>query len=195
MADCTFAQSECNRPFFGYVEVDAERHHSVRTQSAVPFKLTVCGEFEALSGMFQAAVRLPVTVGLNSKLTVQLAPAGRALGQLVEDWRKELALVPVKLCEPSVTDADPVFLSVTTCAADVAPTLVEEKVRLLGDTVRVPVEVVVAVPARVTFCGELEALSVRLQVAVKLPAAVGLNSKSMVQLAPAAIVLGQLVED
>ena len=105
----------------------------------------------------------------------------------------ELASAPVKLTLPSVTDVEPVFLSVNVWAAEVDPFLVVAKERLLGDTVRVAADA--PVPERATFCGELDALSVMAQVAVSVPEAVGLNSMFTVQLAPAATVPGQLVED
>jgi hypothetical protein len=49
------------------------------------------------------------------------------------------------------------------------------------------------VPVRVTFCGELTALSATLSVAVSTPAAAGLKLTEIVQLAPAASVDPQVV--
>ena len=61
----------------------------------------------------RAAVSAPVTAGLNSTDTVQLAEAARVDPQVVADFRKELGSVPVRETELSVTDPVPVFLIVT----------------------------------------------------------------------------------
>ena len=47
-------------------------------------------------------------------------------------------------------------------------------------------DVVVPVPVKATFCGLPEALSVNVNVPVRLPAAVGVNFTLIVQLAPGA---------
>jgi hypothetical protein len=82
-----------------------------------------------------------------------------------------------------VKTAVPVFLSVIACAADEEPMLVEAKVRLVGE--RLTAGAVTLVPLRVTVCGEPGALSLKLRVAVKVPAAVGLKVKFVRQDAPA----------
>jgi hypothetical protein len=51
----------------------------------------------------------------------------------------------------------PVFLSVTVCAADVEPILVELKVRLVVE--RLTAGAPAPVPVRVAVCGELGAVS------------------------------------
>ena len=80
----------------------------------------------------------------------------------------------------------PVFLSVTTCAADEEPTLVEAKVRLVGE--RLTAGAPPPVPVSATVCGEPGAVSLNLRVAVKVPAAVGLKVNVVRQEAPAASV-------
>jgi hypothetical protein len=75
-------------------------------------------------------------------------------------------------------------LMVTTCAAEVAPTFVVAKVRLLGVNETVANEA--PVPVSATVCGEPDALSVAARLAVAVPAAVGAKATDRVQLAPAA---------
>ncbi len=124
----------------------------------VPLRATVCGEPVALSAMESDAARAPAAAGLNSTETVQLAAAARLVPQVVADFRNELALVPVTVSEESVTAEVPVFLMVTSWAAVVEPTVVEAKVRLVGETVTVGVAAA-PVPEREILCGEFAALS------------------------------------
>jgi hypothetical protein len=49
----------------------------------VPVRLTVCGLPAALSEMLTNAVRVPVAVGLNVTLIVQLPPAATELPQVL----------------------------------------------------------------------------------------------------------------
>lgn len=100
----------------------------------VPVRATVCGEPVALSAIERLAVKAPAAVGLNSTETVQLAAAARVVPQVVADFRKEAALVPVMVSEVSVTVTVPVFFTVTVCAAVVEPTVVDAKVRLVGES-------------------------------------------------------------
>ena len=105
------------------------------------------------------AAKAPVVVGLNSKEFVQLAPAAKGLVQVVADLVKELAPLPVMVVDAvKETAIVPVFLSVTTCTAEVEPTAVDGKVRLLVERERVGIEL--PVPLRATVFGEPVALSV-----------------------------------
>jgi len=61
-----------------------------------------------------------------------------------------------------------------------------------GNTVKLTVDCV-PVPERISFCGLLNALSVTVTLAVRLPVAVGLKVTVMPQLAPAAKVLPQVL--
>ena len=88
---------------------------------------------------------------------------------------------------PSVTAEALVFFTVTTCAAVVEPTVVEAKVRVVGDTVTVRAAAT-PVPVRATVCGDPVALSVKEMAPVAEPAAAGSKSADTVQLAPAASV-------
>ena len=176
--------------------IDAGVSVTVGVEDApVPVRATVCGEPVALSATERLAVRDPVTVGLNSTETVQLAPAARVAPQVVADFRNDVALVPVVVSEESVTVPVPVFLTVTTWAAVVEPTTVDAKARLAGESETVNVCAAVPVPVRATACGEPVALSATERLAVRAPAAAGLNSTETVQLAPAARVVPQVVAD
>ena len=79
------------------------------------------------------------------------------------------------------------MVSVTIWAGLVMPTVTGAKYRLVGESLAV-----VPTPARLTFCGLPAALSVTLNIAVRVPDAVGLNSTMMLQLAPAASELPQV---
>lgn len=70
------------------------------------------------------------------------------------------------------------------------PTAWLPKVRMVGLAVTVVVGAAVAVPDRVTSCGEPVALSVTAMFPVRFPAVVGANAALIVQLAPAARVAG-----
>lgn len=159
----------------------------------VPVSFTVCGEPVALSATERLPVSAPAAVGLNSTETVQLAAAARVAPHVVADLRNEVALVPVMVSEVSVTVAVPVFFTVTNCAAVVEPTVVEAKVRLVGESVTV--SGAVPVPVSFTVCGEPVALSAIERLPVRAPAAAGLNSTETVQLAAAASVAPQVVAD
>lgn len=68
-----------------------------RTYFPVPERLTICGLVMALSAMFSTATRVPVAVGLNMTLTVQLVPAARVEPQVEADWEKSSEFAPVNV--------------------------------------------------------------------------------------------------
>jgi len=78
----------------------------------------------------------------------------------------------------------PGLFSVTVLAGLVVRTFCEEKDRLDGETVA-PGPPVVPVPLRLTDCGLPAALSPTLSVAVRVPAALGVNETLIVQFVPA----------
>src|SRR5438552_7431833 len=80
----------------------------------------------------------------------------------------------------------------TACGALLVPTFCEPNVKLVGVTVNWGV-LEAPVPVNDTFCGLLEAESVRVSVPVRVPPAVGVNVTLTVQLAPAARLLPQLL--
>jgi len=84
----------------------------------VPARLTVCGLPVALSVMVIVPGRLPVAVGVNVTLMVQLAPAATELPQVLVWAYCALAAMLVTL-----SAAVPVLVSVTVCAALVVFTI------------------------------------------------------------------------
>jgi len=121
---------------------------------------------------------------LNAIESVQLAPAASDVEQVFAANEKSLAFVPVKTKDFTVNAVVLVFLSVTTCAAEVVPVFVVANFRLAG--VNETVASAAPVPFSATVCGEPVALSVVVRLAVALPAAAGLNAIESVQLAPTA---------
>jgi hypothetical protein len=83
-----------------------------------PIRLTVCGLLLALSLTVIVPVSVPVVVGLNVTLIVQLAPAAKLEPQLFVSAK--LALVAMLLIVRLVV---PVLVSVTGCAVLVVPTV------------------------------------------------------------------------
>ena len=83
----------------------------------------------------------------------------------------------------------PVFWTVKVWPTLVVPTFWLPKARLLGFVVTV-VSAAVAVPDRVTVCGEFAALSVTAIFPVKAPEVTGANVAVIVQVAPPASVAG-----
>ncbi len=118
---------------------------------------------------------------------LQLAPAATELPQVSVSAKSPLAeiLVIVKVAEP-------VLVSVTVCAALVVPTVWLAKASEVAERLAV-VAGAVPVPVRVTDCGLSEALSVMLRVPVRVPEAVGVKVTLMLQLAPAATELPQVL--
>lgn len=147
---------------------------------------TVCGLPAALSLTLSAAVRVPLAVGLNVTLMLQLAPAPKELPQL---WvcAKSPTLVPVIAIPLIVKVLVPTLVSVTVIAGLVVPMATVPKFRLVGKSFAV-----VAIPASNTCCGLPAALSVTLSAAVRVPLAEGLKVTLTVQVAPAANELPQV---
>jgi hypothetical protein len=159
----------------------------------VPESATVCGLLVAESVKVRVAVRLPAAAGLNTTVTVQLAEAARLVPQVLLESVKSAASVPVTAMLLMVTAAEALLVRVTDFAPPALPTATEYQLRLDGLTVRV--EAAVPVPERATVCGLFVAESVKVSVAVRLPAAAGWNSTVTVQLAEAARLVPQLLPD
>jgi hypothetical protein len=87
----------------------------------VPVRFTVWGLPARLSAMLTAAVRVPVAVGVNVTLIVQLPPtASEPLHVVVS--AKSPTLAPIRLMRVIVKLAVPVLVTVTLCTALVVPT-------------------------------------------------------------------------
>ena len=131
----------------------------------IPVKLIICGEPVALSLTRMLPVTLPVVIGAKVTEIVQLAPAANDAPQLLVSLNNprmgELgAEIPVM-----VSGALPVLLSVTVCAAEVAPAAAE-KLSDAGVRTATGAEAAVPEPLSVTVCGEPLALSVTARAAL-----------------------------
>jgi len=119
--------------------------------------------------MFKVATRLPLAVGLNVTLIVQLAPAASVDLQVVADWAKSWAFVPLNVFPDMVNAVGSWFFTVTTLAGLVVPTFCEAKVSLEGVTVTGAIPV----PVKLTLWGLLVAESVIMSVALFAPVVTG----------------------
>jgi hypothetical protein len=98
----------------------------------VPFKDTVCGEPLALSVTLSVAESVIADAGVNVTEMVQ-DPAGASVVPQVVVSANDVGLLPASETAMPVRVAVPGFESVKTCAADVVATLVEAKVKVVGD--------------------------------------------------------------
>ena len=94
----------------------------VPDETPLPLNAAVCGLPLALSVTATLAVRVPVAVGLNVTLIVQLVPAARLAPQ-VWVWVKSPLLVPVMAMPLMLSAAVPVLERVIDWAALLAPTV------------------------------------------------------------------------
>ena len=135
---------------------------------------------------------MPAAAGVKVTEIEQLALTAKLAPQLVVS-AKSPEFVPPIMMVLMVSGAVPLLVSVTVWAAADRPSAVAGKVRLAGDTPAVGTPT--PVPARDAVCVEPEtfpALSVTVRVAVRLPAALGVNVTAIVQLPPAATLLAQV---
>ena len=85
----------------------------------VPVRATTCGLLLALSWTVSDPVRVPVAVGLNLMLIVQLLPTARELPQVP---RPPQVKSPVMVSVPKLMVELPVLVKVTNCAELIVPT-------------------------------------------------------------------------
>ena len=138
-----------------------------------------------LSVIVSVPERLPSCVGVNVTLIVQLPLAATELPQSLV-----CAKSPVVMILVMVNGASPVLLNVTVWTALVLPTSWFPKSRLVADWLtigRIPV------PVRLSICGLLVASSKTVTVATRLPRVVGRKMRLILQLAPAARALPQVL--
>ena len=154
----------------GKLSVVADSANEDAEATPVPVSATVCGEPVALSAKPSEAVSVPAAMGLKVTETVQDPPAARFPQLLV--WVNEEGLEPPVIMLVRVSAAFPVFLSVTVCAADEEPSLVEGNVRLVGD--KLTAGAPTPVPVSVTLSAEDAAVAAAmLSAPVAVPTAVG----------------------
>lgn len=126
-------------------------------------------------------VAAPLAVGLNVTPTEQLAPAPMPVPHVL----LAIAKTPVIPMLVKLRDTLWWLVTVTVVAAVVVPVVTVPKLRVLAE--RVTGELVVPpVPLRLTVCGLLVALSVKVNVPVVAPVAVGVNVTPTEQVPPAA---------
>ena len=134
-----------------------------------------------MSVMVMVPARLPPAVGAKVTEIVQFAPAATLVPQVLVWAKSPLAAMLVTL-----SVALPLLESVTTCEALVDFSNCPVKVRLAADKLSTgPIPVPVSATVWVLSATAL-LLSVTVSVPVRLPKAVGVNVKLMVQLAPPA---------
>jgi hypothetical protein len=151
--------------------------------------VTVCGEPLALSATLTEALSPPAEAGVKVTVIVQLAPAASEVPQVLPSL-KLLALAPVMEMPVMVSGAVPGFDRVVDCVVAEVPTSVLGNVSVLEVNVACGA---VPVPVRAAVCGEPVALSTTDIEALRLPAEAGVNVTVMVQLAPAASEVPQLL--
>jgi len=150
-----------------------------------PLRDTACGLPAALSVILNAALRVPLAVGVNVTPMLQLALGAKEVPHLLV-WAKSPGSVPL-MAILMVRMLMPTLVKVTFCGEPVVPIVTDPKFRLVGESFAV-----VPIPLRLTFCGLPAALSEMLSAAVRVPEAVGLKVMLMPQLAPAANELPQV---
>jgi len=155
----------------------------------VPLSVMVCGEVAAPSLMVTAAVSAPETVGAKWPWMVQLAPAARLVPQLFAKTKEDVS-APVSVMLVIDNAEFPLLVSVTVCELPVEPTFTDPKDRLVADRLTGGLT---PVPLSVMVCGDVEALSVMVTNAVRVPAVMGAKWPWMVQLAPAARLVPQVL--
>jgi hypothetical protein len=141
----------------------------------LPERLTVC--VPASSLMVSVPVAVPTALGVKETLMVQKAPTARLVQLLI--WLNGAAVDTLD----TVIGPVPELVNVTLLAALVVPTICDEKLKLVGETVAagavpVPVIAMICVPPR------LKELSLTVNVPFTVPWAVGAKAIEAVQLDP-----------
>jgi hypothetical protein len=124
----------------------------------VPFSTTVCGEPLALSVTVRLAVKLATDAGAKVRVMPQLA-FGESEDEQVLVCAKLPELAPVMEILLILSAAMPVLVRVTDCMALVEPLVAVKFNGPAGVSDTAGVGGAVAVPLRVTICGEPVALS------------------------------------
>ena len=133
--------------------------------------------------MLSVPVRVPVAVGVNVTLMVQLVLAARLVVHVLDETAKS----PVVEIEMPVSDTACLLARVKVFAGLVVPTISVANVALVG----VSLACTPPVPDRATVCGLPGELSVSVNVPVRVPSWVGVNVTLIRQLFPAPNVLPQ----
>ena len=149
-----------------------------------PLNWAVCGEFATSSFTVRVPVRAPVAVGENMTEIVQLDFAARVLG---ESGQVDVCAKSPDAEIPEMVSGTVWLLNNVTLFARLVvftnwlPNLREATDNVAGST---------PTPLSWAVCGEFEALSLTVSVPERSPNAVGVKVTQILQLAPAASLLG-----
>jgi hypothetical protein len=154
-------------------------------EAPVPASGTVWGLLVAVSVKVSTALRAPDAFGVKTTVAEQLAEAGSPEPQLVPETAKSEEFAPLMAMLLMVIDEPAPLVRVTVWGALLDATAVLANERLAGDT-EAALELAAPVPESNSDCGLLLAESVKLRMALRVPAAVGLNTTLAEQLPPAA---------
>ena len=135
-----------------------------------------------LSATFTDPAKLPLTVGFEVTVKVQLAPAATELGQLFVCAKWPLTVIPVR---PSADEVS--FVNVAVCDGLTVPGATAAKVSEVGENSPDPTT---PVPVKGTDCGLLAASSVTITASLFAPVDCGRNATVIVQFPPAATLVG-----
>ena len=127
-------------------------------------------------------------------VAVQLAETARLAPQVVPEIAKSAALAPLSATLLMVMDDPGPFDNVTVCAGLLAPSDVAANERLVGDAEALA-GVTPPMPDSATTWGLPEAESAKFRLAVRVPAAVGLNTSVAEQLEPTDKLVPQVVPE
>ena len=148
----------------------------------MPVSATVCAAEPPPVDTIKLAVAAPVAVGLNTKLTLQLAPTASEVPQVVV-CENSVAFAPESAMLVIGSAKIPVFVTVTVCAALDVFVCTLPKAIAVGDTVYVATA---PVPDKDTDCEAAPLPVVTVKLADAPPVAVGVNTTLIAQLAPTA---------
>ena len=149
----------------------------------VPLKLTLGCAPVVLLFKISEPLRAPRAVGVKVMFTVQLPPAARDVPQLFV-WAKSPAITKLLIARAAL----PVLLKVTACAE--VPTSCDPKVSDAGENAATAPK---PVPLRLTAAGAGLLLLDNASEPVRLPTAAGVKTMLIVQLAPPASDVPQLL--
>lgn len=159
----------------------------------VPESPTVRGVGLLLEVMLHPALSADVVVGANVTNAVQLADAARLEPQVVDAMAKSAMFAPVMLSVLRVTELAVEFVTVMVCELLVWPSVTVPKDNPAGEAVTAPA--LAPVPERLTVSGVGLLLVVMLNTALSADVVVGVNFTKAAQLADAARLAPQFVDE
>jgi hypothetical protein len=183
------AASRTREPCAIYASLMVVRERRVKPQVPVPLNGTDLGAAPPPGVTRRIADFAPVVVGLKSTLTVQLPPTATRAGQLCVRANCP-GFVPARAIELIGSITLPVLLILTVFAVLVALRATLPKLSEVGETVKVDLT---PVPDSVALLVAAPPPAITLSVAILDPVLVGLKTTWIVQLAPGATELPQLV--